>query len=300
MPVPTTVVCGALGVGKTTAIRGLFEHRPAHERWAVLVNEFGTVGIDGAVLDAGGVEVREIAGGCICCTAGPMLRTALVRLLREVRPDRLLVEPTGLAHPASIVDLLRSPGIREEVGLRATIGLVDPRRFLASRDVLYEDQVLAADVLVSSWADVVPEETLDRFREAAAARWPPPAVVAVTSHGRLDPAWLELRPSPPALLRSPPAASSAAEHGWTWPPSAGFDPVALEEAVQDLVRDGVLRVKGIFRTPRGWLLVQATADRVAFEPVGWRRDSRVSVILAARPASWDRVEAALVGALKHG
>jgi G3E family GTPase len=298
MPVPTTVICGALGVGKTTAVRALFEHRPQGERWAVLVNEFGRVGIDGAVLEGGGVEVREIAGGCICCTAGPLMRVALVRLLREVRPDRLLIEPTGLAHPASIVDLLRSPGIREEIDPRATIGLVDPRRFLATHDPLYEDQVLAADVLVGSWADVVPEETLQRFREVAAARWPPPLVVATTSHGRLDPAWLELEPSPTRLLREPPA-TTAAEHGWTWPPSALFDPVLLEETVQDLVRGGVLRVKGIFRTPRGWLLVQATPDRVSFEPVGWRRDSRATVLVAASPPSWEPFEAALQAALKH-
>src|SRR5688500_18872467 len=104
-PVPTTIVSGALGVGKTTAILAAVRHRPEGERWAVMVNEFGRVGIDGAVLSDGssGLEVREIAGGCVCCTANLPLRLGLAKLVREVRPDRLFVEPTGLAHPASII-----------------------------------------------------------------------------------------------------------------------------------------------------------------------------------------------------
>lgn len=298
------MICGALGVGKTTAIRALFDHRPAGERWAVLVNEFGRVGIDGALLEGGGVEVREIAGGCICCTAGPMLRVALVRLLREVRPDRLLVEPTGLAHPASIVDLLRAPGVREGVAPRATIGLVDPRAFARrTSDPVYRDQVLAADVLVASWADVAPPGALDLFRAEAERLWPPPAVIATTEHARLDPAWLDLDPSPAMAIRLPPVPSAADERGWIWPPDALFAVDRLEEAVQALVRpgaplpDGAVRLKGIFRTPRGFLLCQATPDRIAFEPCGWRRDSRVAVV--AREGDWPAVEALLTSALKQ-
>ena len=114
--VPTTIVTGFLGVGKTTAILDLLARRPAGARWAVLVNEFGQVGLDGAILPSeGGVVVREIAGGCVCCTAGPQLGVAINRLLREHRPDRLILEPTGLASPASILDLLRGPSYRTAV-----------------------------------------------------------------------------------------------------------------------------------------------------------------------------------------
>lgn len=306
--IPTTVISGALGVGKTTAILRLLAGRPDGERWAVLVNEFGAVGLDGEVISAasGGLEVREVAGGCICCSAGLPLRVALTRLVREVRPDRLLIEPTGLAHPASIVDALRSPGLAEALALRATITIVDPRRFLARlSDPLYADQVRAADVLVAGFADLASDEVLERFRAAAADLWPPPLVVATARHGDLDPAWLDLEPAPRTRLTLVPPAPRHPERGWIWPPEVVFDPIALEEALQDLLRPGApaapagwLRVKGVFRTPRGWRMLQATADRMAFEPVAWRRDSRVQWIAAAEPVDWAAVERALEAGIR--
>jgi G3E family GTPase len=287
--IPTTIIGGALGVGKTTAILSLFRHRPPEARWAVLVNEFGRIGIDGAVLSSAGdgLEVREIAGGCICCTANLPLRVGLVRLAREVRPDHLLIEPTGLAHPASIVDVVRSQGLREALALRATITLVDPRRFLAGLgNPLYADQVRAADVLVGSWADLTPPEVLVRFETEARAMYPPPMVVATTSHGELDPAWLALEPSPRGMLTLGGTEAAPDEIGFVWPPERQFPLDALQELLQTLVRpgellpDGVLRLKGVFHTNRGFLLVHASPDEIRFEPIGWRRDSRVSLIAA--------------------
>ncbi|MEQ1571342.1 MAG: GTP-binding protein [Myxococcota bacterium] len=291
MRVPTTIVSGALGVGKTTAILSALRARPEGERWAVLVNEFGTVGIDGAILgEHGGLAVREIAGGCICCTANLPLRVGLVKLLREVRPDRLLIEPTGLAHPASIVDVVRSPGLRESVDLRATITLVDPRK-LAPGDPLWTDQVRAADVLVGSWADVATPEQLAGFRAFAQGLYPPPVVIATTTRGQLDPAWLELDPTPRGVLTTP-GALDAGELGFVWPPDRVFRFDALQELVQTLVRpnpllpEGVLRLKGVVRTPRGWLLLHADPETVRFEPIGWRRDSRIALIVrGAAPAA---------------
>ncbi|MFO0103106.1 MAG: GTP-binding protein, partial [Betaproteobacteria bacterium] len=84
--VPVTVLTGFLGAGKTTLIRHLLSGRPANERWAVIVNEFGIVGIDGTALAAARsgsttVELREVAGGCICCAANVPLRVAITDVL---------------------------------------------------------------------------------------------------------------------------------------------------------------------------------------------------------------------------
>lgn len=302
---PTTLVTGALGVGKTTAIRAALAHKPPGERWAVLVNEFGAIGIDGAVLsDDGGLEVREIAGGCICCTANVPLRVALVRLVRELRPDHLFVEPTGLAHPASIVDVVRSPGLREALALRATIALVDPARFVGGphlarsggmgTDALFTDQVRAADVLVGNFADRTDPAVLDRFVAEARALDPAPMVVATAAFGAIDPAWLALDPAaafgPAGALRIvAPVTTEAAELGFLWPPDRVCRLDDLQDLLQDLVRpgpllpDGVLRLKGVVHTQRGFLAVNAGPDEIRFEPIGWRRDSRL-VVITARPA----------------
>lgn len=315
--VPTTVITGWLGVGKTTAILDLFRHKPPDAKWAVLVNEFGEVGLDGAILGAGtGAAVKEIPGGCICCTAGPQLQVGLSKLLGEVRPDRLLVEPTGLAAPSAVLDTLRLPWFREAVDVRATITLVDPRRLLADVTLqpdTWREQVEVADVLVGNKADLCTEDELARFRVAAAALWPPKLVVATTTDGHLDPAWLDLAP-PVRPARFVPVAvapltgaiaekahaDDTARQGWIFPHDVVFDWPRLRDTLGALVVDaavfpaGLLRLKGIFHTNAAWVLVQGTDERLGFEPIAYRRDSRVEWLAPAAPApDWEAVARAL-------
>ena len=101
--VPTNIITGFLGVGKTSAILYLLSQKPAHERWAVLVNEFGEIGVDGSLLNGQyskeqGIFIREVPGGCMCCASGLPMQIALNQLLSKAKPDRLLIEPTGLGH----------------------------------------------------------------------------------------------------------------------------------------------------------------------------------------------------------
>src|SRR5947208_3289010 len=139
MGVPVNLFTGFLGVGKTTAVIDLLGRKPAAEKWAVLVNEYGEVGIDAALIEGSGPEgvtvrevggpegvtVREVGGGCVCCATAPYLPVALHFLLVDAKPDRLLIETTGLGHPAKLLDTLREK-YRGRLDLRATVGLVDP------------------------------------------------------------------------------------------------------------------------------------------------------------------------------
>ena len=116
--IPTHLIAGPLGAGKTSLIRHLLAHKPAHERWAVLINEFGQIGLDQALMTGSydGVSLSEIPGGCLCCVAGTPFQVGLARLLRQARPDRLLIEPSGLGHPA---ELLRQLGQAPWAGVLA-------------------------------------------------------------------------------------------------------------------------------------------------------------------------------------
>ncbi|HHO53141.1 MAG TPA: GTP-binding protein [Deltaproteobacteria bacterium] len=303
--VPTTVVTGSLGVGKTTAILDLFGHRPPDGRWAVLINELGEVSIDGPILRDGGLTVEEVQGGCICCSAGVALRAALVQLLRRVRPDRLLIEPTGLAHPAAVIDALRTPGLREAISLRAVIGLVDPRHVRSQRhrdSHPWQDQLRIADVLVANKVDLATDDDLEAFRSLAAEAWPPKLAVAEVSQGQLDPGWLDLAPGSAPVFTRLPDTPRADGRGLVWPPAVAFDRDQLEDLLQRLVRpgellsDGVLRLKGIFRVRRGWFLIQADADAIRWSPIGHRRDSRVEILVPPGTGTWDRVEDAFTAA----
>ena len=106
--IPTHVIAGPLGAGKTSLIKHLLTQRPVGERWAVLINEFGQIGLDAALLtqDADGIALGEVAGGCLCCVNGAPFQIGLGRLLRKAKPDRLFIEPSGLGHPARLFEQL--------------------------------------------------------------------------------------------------------------------------------------------------------------------------------------------------
>jgi G3E family GTPase len=280
--VPVTIVTGFLGAGKTTSILATLANRPPGGRWAVVVNEVGAVGVDSARLASDGVEVREVLGGCVCCTGGLELKVALVRILREVRPDRLIIEPSGAALPWAVVDALRAPGMREVVAPRAIIGLVDPRRLADPRiraSDVFREQLEVADVLVATHADEASEADLARFDALVGALWPPKVAVARRESGEgIPPAWLDLDPAPPAAMRLAVAHPSLRGTGRIWPPTVAFDVERLETALQALARSGIARIKGILRTTRGWRQVDGTDVELRWQPSPWRRDSRLEIL----------------------
>ena len=118
--IPTTLVTGFLGAGKTTLINALITHK-SHQRWALLLNEFGQIGIDSALVTDDDIAIKEVNGGCICCTGQLPLQVALVRLINEHHPDRLIIEPTGLAHPNELLDQLSEPHWQTTLTLNAVI-----------------------------------------------------------------------------------------------------------------------------------------------------------------------------------
>src|SRR5262249_55045073 len=106
LPVPTNLITGYLGAGQTTAILDLLRNHSAGKRWAVLVNELGEFALDHLMLQSTGVDglyIRELAGGCICCTLSLPLQASITHLIREAKPDHLLIESTGAGHPAGVL-----------------------------------------------------------------------------------------------------------------------------------------------------------------------------------------------------
>lgn len=161
-PLPTNIITGFLGVGKTTAILHLLKHKPANEKWAVLVNEFGEVGIDekffsGEFQEQNGVYIREVPGGCMCCVSGLSMQISLNMLLARAKPDRLLIEPTGLGHPKEIIALLSNHHYQSILDLRATITLVDARKISQTKytdNSTFNQQLDVADIIVANKSDL--------------------------------------------------------------------------------------------------------------------------------------------------
>lgn len=302
MKIPVHVLSGFLGVGKTTAVKDLLARRADRERIAVVVNEFGTLGVDGALLsDCASCILKEVPGGCVCCTAMADLEASLEEVCDIVAPTRFVLEPTGLAKPSELVDLLRGPRWTHRFDVRPVITLVDPQQDLAASyatSALFRDQMDVADVVVVNRCDLASEEEILRVEEFARALAPPKLRIVRASHGVLpDEIWdLERETPAPAaglleantththLQRNSNSLEGYVGRGVARPPERIFDADLLFAAFQDLLsgsltKGRVARAKGIFHTTAGWRVHEIAGGRLSTAPTSWRRDSRVDVIL---------------------
>ncbi|WP_447722807.1 CobW family GTP-binding protein [Edwardsiella tarda] len=314
------VITGFLGSGKTTTLRHLLAHKPAQERWAILVNEFGEIGIDGALLADSGALLKEIPGGCLCCVNGLPMQIGLNRLLKE-QPDRLLIEPTGLGHPSQILRQLASDTYQAWLTIQATFCLLDARQLDSARlrnDESFNAQLAVADIIVANKCDTydaVTREHLQRWWQAQGAK----RTLIETQQGQLDTHWLDTprratTPLPTSAHHhaSPTPASGIAalrlqpgqgwrralnqgqgyySCGWIFSDDSLFDTVGLLEWVR---LTPLLRIKGVLRVAEGTLRVNRQGDDFHIEtsPVA-PPDSRIEVIHDAE-ADWNSLQSALL------
>lgn len=325
--VPTNIITGFLGAGKTTAINHLLAHKPPQEHWAVLVNEFGQIGVDQSLIDSSdGVHIQEIPGGCLCCARGPQLRVALTRLLRSARPDRLIIEPTGLGHPLGIVDLLAGPDFAGVIELRSMICLIDPR-VLEQPEILkqpvFGDQINLADILVLNKSDLCSPGQLTEAESLSHNMFPPKQQIVITRMGELDLNLLDAVKSTPkrpnATSLRPAVSNPGAEseqsialepgsprvftgemegffsHSWQLHADDCFDSdrvTALLDSISDCVR-----IKAVLRIGHTWIGYNRMFEDRSISQVSWRRDSRIE-LLSTAPLEPDRITAQIKACIK--
>ena len=295
--IPTNLVMGFLGVGKTTAIIDLLKQKPQDEKWAVLVNEFGTIGIDGAVFSTAGAIVKEIPGGCLCCAVGVPFQVGVNRLLKEVRPDRLLIEPSGLGHPKKVLDLLIDGSFKDVLDMRASICLLDPEKLKNTRYTSHEsfvDQIALSDVLIANKTDLADKAAIQLFHRWAERSTPQKTVIAQTIQGQLDIAWLDVPrnqqrrasfPNAHQIAKRPQAnnthyqskADRYQSFGQVFPSQSRFDYKRLHSTLSHLKAE---RVKGVFFTDKGWLIVNCVDGTVNSVPCPASASSRIEIIAA--------------------
>ena len=160
--VKTHIISGFLGAGKTTLLQQLLAQKPQGESGAVLINEFGQIGVDQQLLPQdSGLEIKELLGGCLCCTSQLPMQIALSRLIQESQPDRLFIEPTGLGHPAQLLEQLTEPHWRNQIDMRALVTVVDGSRLHDAEwtaQNLYQDQLKAAQIVLVSHTEAMNDQ----------------------------------------------------------------------------------------------------------------------------------------------
>jgi cobalamin biosynthesis protein CobW len=215
--IPVTVITGFLGAGKTTLIRHLMAN-PQGKRLAILVNEFGSVGVDGDILKSCADEncpienIVELANGCICCTvADDFIPTIEALMAMPVRPDHIIIETSGLALPKPLLKAFDWPAIRSRITVDGVIALADAEAVAAGRfapDVaavdaqraaddsldhetplseVFEDQIACADIVLLSKADLAGQTGLDAARKVIEAEAPRSLPILPMTEGVIDP-----------------------------------------------------------------------------------------------------------------
>ena len=214
--IPVTVITGFLGAGKTTLIRHLMRN-PGGRRLAILVNEFGTVGVDGdlirACADAGCPDeaIVELANGCLCCTvADEFIPTIEALMALPQRPDHILIETSGLALPKPLLKAFDWPAIRSRITVDGVIALADAEAVAAGRfapdaeavtaqaiaegadhetplSEVFEDQLACADIVLLTKADLAGEAGLAAARAVIEAESPRPIPILAITEGVVDP-----------------------------------------------------------------------------------------------------------------
>ncbi len=198
--IPATVITGFLGAGKTTMIRNLLSNAGGR-KIALIINEFGDLGVDGDVLKGCGAEacteddIIELTNGCICCTVADDFIPTMTKLLeRENRPDHIVIETSGLALPQPLVAAFNWPDIRTQVTVDGVVTVVDSAAVAAGRfaddhdkvdaarvqdesldhespiEELFEDQLTCADLIVLNKTDLIDAAGLESVKAEVASR----------------------------------------------------------------------------------------------------------------------------------
>ncbi|MCR8546884.1 cobalamin biosynthesis protein CobW [Salipiger sp. P9] len=280
---PVTVITGFLGAGKTTLVRELMRN-PGGKRLAVVVNEFGDVGVDGEILkscaipDCPAENIMELANGCICCTvADDFIPTIEALMALDPRPDHILIETSGLALPKPLLKAFDWPDIRSRITVDGVIALADAEAVAAGRfapDVarvdaqraaddsldhetplseVFEDQISCADIVLLTKPDLAGPEGVAQAKAVIAAEAPRPIPVVEVAEGVVDPrVILGLEAAAEDDMEARPSHhDGAAPHDHDDFDSVVVeipelaDPAALVGAIETLAQErNVLRVKG--------------------------------------------------------
>jgi len=315
-PIPVWVVAGPLGSGKTTALSQLVADKPSAENWVVLLNEFTDAGIDALTVASaatGPFDVRLVPGGCLCCAGEADFRRNLNELVTTTRPDRILVEPSGLGHPAGIIDELLAHQAAGRISLDLIIGLMTAEDLAkVDSDEITRAVAEIADVLLLSKSDLASPEDRVGFDSFVATLFPLKRASGAWHRSDSLRPWLAYEGSSDTT-RSIVPRSALHEHErqhhehrhlgdivtigpgverrvievlqrqgarWVLDRSYEFSEARLMAALMadTELNQAVERFKAVVRVGEDeWVLLQRAGARLQASPTSWRRDHRLEV-----------------------
>ena len=267
--IPVNVISGFLGAGKTTAIINLLGQKNSDEQWAIVVNEFGKVNIDGKTLQSAQEgEVYEITGGCICCTAKTYLNDSLQKIIQSKKYSRIIIEPTGLGGIEMVTEIVDA---NPELYLKLVICLVDilmVRNPIKLTIPIFKRQILNADAILFSKIDLLSNDLekaqlMDIFKSTF-------PLANIIEPAKLDISILELenieviqQSNLFSLVEPRLLADNYSQKICTFDTESVFDMDKFTEILRQ--QTSILRAKGTIRTSKGWKFLNYTLTGCTFE-----------------------------------
>ena len=303
---PTTLITGFLGAGKTTLINTLLMHKSPTQKWALLINEFGKIGIDtGLITHQDNVFIKEVSGGCICCSGQLPMQVAMVRLLAH-KPNRLVIEPTGLSHAKELLEQFSAAHWQSSLKLAKVICVVNVLQWQQSKyrqHLAYQAHVKYADVIVINH-----HQTLTSVQELELRAWieaiNPNAKImyfdAIPQH--IDQLLADRLSSLSGLVKLTPSLMMGVDDesdgldddilpyhyhdeldgyvigGWHLPSAWVFDEYALQKWLLEL--PNYERIKGVLHVGSGWITINITPCNVTISSGSPQISNKLEMIFA--------------------
>ncbi len=257
---PITIITGYLGAGKTTLLRHILEK--GNKRFAILMNEFGDIGIDGKIIEGKNVQIKELAGGCVCCSLTGEFELAVKEIIEKIAPEWIIIETTGLAEPTALaLDIEEN---LSTVRLDAIITVVDADATARFPKLGHtgKEQIEKADIVIINKIDIATSEqvihVMDLVRDIN-----PRAIVVKAIHGRIPPGFLFGLNKKHDFTKHRGHASEM--EVFVLEGAGTFNKEKFIEFISYLPKN-VYRSKGFIRCADGFYLFNYVAGRFDFEP----------------------------------
>ncbi len=279
----THVITGFLGTGKTTTLQYLLKQKPAHEKWVVLLNEFGKTGLDSDLLNNKEVVVSQVAGGCLCCATPLLFQTALNKIIRFEKPQRILIEPSGLGHPDKIIELLKQSQYQKILKIEAVLTLIDARNLSDKRyreHDIYQRQLAVADIFVANKKELATAQELAEF-EKLLEKYQRPGIQVNQGQVNIETLQKTVHNKPRLVINK---TSQEADSFFTYTVALEANRLfSIAKLLAYLVSLDLARVKAVVPTKEGAVLVNGVKQEITTQPTDLIADNfRLEIISAAK------------------